>query len=761
MSNRTYNDLPVDCSPFAFAMPSPPTPGLQGSTSTNSSPFTTADSLPSSRRVSVAYPTPSPRSEDSDDFEMQDSRVRSRVKAESQRGSSAGIRSSGACVHCKSLKVRCEFSPGESICQRCLAGNHDCVARSRKKRKAAPTHEDLEEKSNRQDRQIESLLNQFDTLRTDQRIKEWMDRAQSDGMRAEGRFSKAQDPRSRVDTSAALAVNSYFSTTAPYGRGSHSFALPDIVKHCGLYPEEIFNLFSIFFDRVNPFFSILDPDLHTPERLIWTSPFLFTTICAVASRYYPKRNIYYLAMEFAKDAAGKALTESSKSVDIVQAFLLLAVYPVPKRKWSDDRSWLLMGVAFRMAIELGLNQPFPPGCDERESLNRTRTWLICFCVDGSYATQFGKMAMIPLNDHLARNSRHWYQSSALTSPFDIHLCAIVDIHLVFADFRKAVSQGNLRKNVGEGFDVVSVAILYDEKLSECLKYWIRKFAADPSSQQPICRYRGNTTQLTTAYLRLVVLSSGFQYAVKQGISRDSPIVQQSISVARSVIHQMTERLYPTGNLRYALEATFLYVAFASAFLINLLRPKFIPLLDESQQKKIIASVRTLIQVLGSKSVALDGRHTPALYSRFLSSQLARHNVLTDSDSDADSAIRTEDIIPQYRQDRRHTPPHLFAWPDTGNIQNHPVEHATHSQSGVVFQQYGEADMDFSVHHFMDTVKTQDGVSAKNFIGLRPEEIFTDWESVHVNVVEKTNPDRTDVAWSTLPTEADAWIHTLY
>jgi transcriptional regulatory protein LEU3 len=52
-------------------------------------------------------------------------------------------------------------------------------------------------------------------------------------------------------------------------------------------------------------------------------------------------------MEFAKDAAGKALTEPSKSVDIVQAFLLLAVYPVPKRKWCDDKSWLLMGVAVR------------------------------------------------------------------------------------------------------------------------------------------------------------------------------------------------------------------------------------------------------------------------------------------------------------------------------------------------------------------------------------------------------------------------------
>ena len=52
-------------------------------------------------------------------------------------------------------------------------------------------------------------------------------------------------------------------------------------------------------------------------------------------------------MEFAKYKARKALTEPSKSIDIVQGFLLLAVYPELKRKWSDDRSWVFMGVAFR------------------------------------------------------------------------------------------------------------------------------------------------------------------------------------------------------------------------------------------------------------------------------------------------------------------------------------------------------------------------------------------------------------------------------
>jgi hypothetical protein len=256
---------------------------------------------------------------------------------------------------------------------------------------------------------------------------------------------------------------------------------------------------------------------------------------------------------------------------------------------------------------------------------------------------------------------------------------------------------------------------------------------------------------------------------------------------------MIERLYPTGNLRYAMEvrhallialhqvtkpstgnfslcrfclglshqceslAVLNGVLALTQFLLKLLRPKFIPLLDESQQKKIITSVRTLIQVLGSKSVALDGRHTPALYSRFLSAQLERHTLFADSDSDADSTLRTDDIIPQYRQDRRQTPSHLYAWPETGNVQ-HPVDHVTSSQPGVVLQQYGEADMDFSVQHFMDTVKTQDAVSAKNLVGVRPEEIFVDWEAVHVNVIEKTSPE---VAWSTLPTEADAWIRTLY
>jgi hypothetical protein len=52
-------------------------------------------------------------------------------------------------------------------------------------------------------------------------------------------------------------------------------------------------------------------------------------------------------MEFARDLAGKGLVEGYRGVDVCQAYLIMAVYPVPKKKWAEDRSWLLMGVAIR------------------------------------------------------------------------------------------------------------------------------------------------------------------------------------------------------------------------------------------------------------------------------------------------------------------------------------------------------------------------------------------------------------------------------
>jgi transcriptional regulatory protein LEU3 len=91
-----------------------------------------------------------------------------------------------------------------------------------------------------------------------------------------------------------------------------------------------------------------------------------------------------------------------------------------------------------MAIELGLNQPPPPDLDERQKLNRMRTWLNCFCADVSHSIQFGKIPIISAtDDYLAlREPQTWWHRSAMNLPYDVHLCAYVELIIIMATWRR-------------------------------------------------------------------------------------------------------------------------------------------------------------------------------------------------------------------------------------------------------------------------------------------------------------------------------------
>lgn len=95
----------------------------------------------------------------------------------------------------------------------------------------------------------------------------------------------------------------------------------------------------------------------------------------------------------------------------------MSIYAVPARRWEEDRSWLYTGLAIRyspvylasyldrkltdlvrIATDLNLHQvsTIKPTSEtqEREILNKTRVWMICFNLDRSTATQFGKPSTI-------------------------------------------------------------------------------------------------------------------------------------------------------------------------------------------------------------------------------------------------------------------------------------------------------------------------------------------------------------------------------
>ena len=161
---------------------------------------------------------------------------------------------------------------------------------------------------------------------------------------------------------------------------------------------------------------------------------------------------------------------------------------------------------------------------------------------------------------------------------------------------------------------------------------------------------------------------------------------------------------------------------------QLLRPKFLPLLTPEQCAMIGIRVEKLITILASDDVALDGKHSPALYSRFLASLLEKY--YTPALRQNIQAI-TGDILAQYQPYREQTPPYTYLWPDTVvpvadasgtggllDIDEQFWGEIDFNFGHVVRQEAGEAEMDFSPQHFVRSTTQAPGAEAEGCLDMR-------------------------------------------
>ncbi|PFH48536.1 hypothetical protein AMATHDRAFT_65250 [Amanita thiersii Skay4041] len=405
---------------------------------------------------------------------------------------------------------------------------------------------------------------------------------------------------------------------------------PEILVHGLVTPEDVDKLFEIFYEHVNPFISLLDPVLHTPASTFARCPFLFTVICAISSRYYPKKSeIYPIAMHFAKHSAANALIDGWKSVELCQAYILMSIYAVPARRWEEDRSWLYTGLAIRIATDLNLHlvSTVKPQTEkqEREILNKTRVWMICFNLDRSTATQFGKPSTIK-EDYIIRSAREWYKRSKYNHPYDLHLCAYSALLQIVARFHNQIfSDPTSPTGLNKRADFRSIILTHDGHLTRYHEEWTKRFLEDSDPNDRSCAFRCSLLPFLVGYSRLVMFSFGFQQAYRRGLEPgDQIFFNKCLSSAKSVIANMIEGLVPSGYMRYAPDGHFVFASFASAFLLKLLRPEFSKLLPKEEETEVFDLIGRLIQTLSSSKIAIDDRHTPKLYARFLAGLLSRH-----------------------------------------------------------------------------------------------------------------------------------------
>ncbi|KAF9511443.1 hypothetical protein BS47DRAFT_1173943 [Hydnum rufescens UP504] len=151
---------------------------------------------------------------------------------------------------------------------------------------------------------------------------------------------------------------------------AEQYAPPALILRGIVSPEEVRQLFAIFFERLNPHIEVLRQDIHTIPTLLARCPLLFTVICTLASRYLVSRpDLYPIALSLAKEAISAACfsdhgegTGSQISADTCLALALFSLWAPPSAPQKNtglfrDKRWIWAGLSVRMAEELVANLP--------------------------------------------------------------------------------------------------------------------------------------------------------------------------------------------------------------------------------------------------------------------------------------------------------------------------------------------------------------------------------------------------------------------
>ena len=113
------------------------------------------------------------------------------------------------------------------------------------------------------------------------------------------------------------------------------------------------------------------------------------------------------------------------------------------RRWEEDRTWLYLGLAIRVATDLNLHHQVTirprNEMHARELLNRTRVWINCYNLERSTSSWLGKRSTIPPNDFVGSHAQDWYDSSEFNMEnFDIHLAGYNTALRLLEEFKRKI-----------------------------------------------------------------------------------------------------------------------------------------------------------------------------------------------------------------------------------------------------------------------------------------------------------------------------------
>lgn len=174
--------------------------------------------------------------------------------------------------------------------------------------------------------------------------------------------------------------------------------------------EKANTLHDNFMKRFLPYLPIIYS--RSATELFHRSQLLFWTVILTASLNEPEPTLYMSLASLIKQLAIETCwLKTPRSTHVIQALIILSIWPLPNEKVLDDCSYRFIGLAKNLALQLGLHRgggfikEFSRTQVPDAETWRTRSWLAIFFCDQFWSSVLGLPPAINSTDYLLENAR--------------------------------------------------------------------------------------------------------------------------------------------------------------------------------------------------------------------------------------------------------------------------------------------------------------------------------------------------------------------
>ncbi|PWN34046.1 uncharacterized protein FA14DRAFT_191140 [Meira miltonrushii] len=405
------------------------------------------------------------------------------------------------------------------------------------------------------------------------------------------------------------------------------------------------DLYGLYMRHLNAPITLLDPILHTFSFVRSHSALLLSASCALAARFASHINN-------AEEIANKLdshiqdvllptiLLKGYRSVEISQAFIILAAYHSNTQSLDGDRSWSLVGYGIRIAAELDMNarllsewssmaknaqtptsvqadtplsnklaeddiQFSPEEATQRRLRNRERTWCNLWLFEYSLSTHMGRRSTLSQDPVILGVSAGWHRA-AYAIPGDEAIVALIGlrrIQIKNTEFfeHSILSTSYDRPQINSAASRFQLDF-YRKASSADITNWTAMYVEREEGSS----YRMRNASLYASYARLILNS----YALKCTSDEEllDPFYKESYSAAMTYLSMYSER-FRTG-LTYVHNSSVVTVAYVAVFALKLcsLDSDRHPYIDP---KLVIDHVRELADALAKAGSVTSWRNGAA------------------------------------------------------------------------------------------------------------------------------------------------------